>query len=222
MLFKNHKEPNRDLIPWREQMRLFSILALTVIVIFSTLTFAQEENKTNEGPKVYMPYAKSKDHMVVGVEFPGYHMRYDLAQAANIFMVLLPDGFDDMQKTPVYFCIDTLSLSGYTAEETFEHDLKSLDEDNKGLKIVKRSDGQKLSKVGNCYGAEVVYPGKDRPFPFEVFYICKSRSDKYAILLSLGARDKNSLKEHLPNFLKWANAPQIVTDHKIIEFPGKD
>jgi hypothetical protein len=190
-------------------------------MLFPTINFAQTKDANKEGSRIYMPYSKSKDHMVVGVEIPGYHMRYDIAQSFNIFMVLLPDGFDDMEKTPVYFSIDTFALDTFTVKETFENDIKTLSKDIKGLKVVEKFDGKKLSKAGECYGAEVEYP-KDSKFPYEVFYFCKNNSNKYAILLSIGAKDKKSLNKHLPNFIKWANAPQIVTDYKIVEFPKKN
>lgn len=190
-------------------------------MLFSAINVAQAKDADKEGPRVYMPYAKSKDHMVVGVELPGYHMRYDIAQSSNIFMVLLPDGFDDMDATPVYFSIDTFALGNFTVKETFENDIKTLTKENTGLKIINKFDGKKLSKAGECYGAEFAYP-KERKFPHEVFYFCKNKSNKYAILLSIGAKDKKSLSNHLPNFIKWANAPQIVTDYKVIEIPGKN
>jgi len=168
-----------------------------------------------------MPYSKAKDHMVVGIELPGYHMRYDIAQSSNIFMVLLPDGFDDMRKTPVYFSIDTLALYEFSVKETFDNDIEALTADINGLRVVHEFDGKTLHNAGECYGAELAYPRKGRPFPNEIFYICKNKSNMYAILLSIGARDRNSMEKHLPDFIKWANAPQVVTDYKVIEFPEK-
>jgi hypothetical protein len=181
--------------------------------------FAADKDARKEGPRVYMPYSKAKDHMVVGVELPGYHMRYDIAQSSNIFMVLLPDGFDDMRKTPVYFAIDTLPLYELSVRELFESEIEALTGNISGLRVVKTFDGKDLSKAGQCHGAELAYPEKDRPFPSEIFYICQNKSNKYAIVLSLGAKDKKSLKKHRADFIRWANAPQVVTDYKVVEFP---
>ena len=197
------------------------ILIFTVFLLLSGFNVSQAKDDDKDGPRIYMPYAKAKDHMVVGVELPGYHMRYDIAQSANIFMVLLPDGFDDMAATPVYFSIDTFSLGKSTVKETFENDIKTLTKEEPGLKVVNRYDGSKLSKAGECYGAEFAHP-KESKFPYEVFYFCKNKSEKYAIMLSVGAKDKKSLSAHLPSFIKWANAPQIVTDYKVVEFPSKN
>lgn len=197
-----------------------------MVIFVSVLLFlggnvAHAKDGAKDGPRIYMPYAKSKDHMVVGVELPGYHMRYDIAQAANIFMVLLPDGFDDMDTTPVYFSIDTFALGNFTVKETFENDIKTLTKEDPGLKVVKKLDGKNLSKAGECYGAEFAHP-EENTFPYEVFYFCKNKSEKYVILLSIGAKDKKSLSAHLPNFIKWANAPQIVTDYKVDEYPSNN
>lgn len=194
---------------------LFCLIAISCPAVSS----AAAKDAGNEGPRVYMPYARSRDHMVVGVEIPGYHMRYDIAQKANIFMILLPDGFDDMERTPVYFSIDTFALGNHTVKETFANDLAALAKENPGLKILGTFDGSKLPKAGECYGAEFRYRDS-RPFPCEVFYFCRNSSRKYAIMLSIGARDKKSLQRHLPDFITWANGPQIVTDQKIVEFPA--
>jgi hypothetical protein len=192
------------------------------LILFPAIIFAQNKDANKEGPRIYMPYSKAKDHMVVGIELPGYHMRYDIAQSSNIFMVLLPDGFDDMVKTPVYFSIDTLALYEFSVKETFENDIEALTKNINSLRVVNKFDGKNLQNAGECYGAEVAYPGKDRLFPNEIFYICKNKSNKYAILLSIGAKDRKSLENHLPNFIKWANAPQVVTDYKVIELPEKN
>lgn len=194
------------------------VFALIFALLFLGNNTALAKDAEKKGPLVYMPYAKSKDHMVVGIELPGYHMRYDIAQSANVFMTLLPDGFDDMNTTPVYFSIDTFALGNFTVKETFENDIKTLTKENPGLKVINKFDGKKLPKAGECYGAEFAYP-KERKFPFEVFYFCKNKSTKYAIMLSIGAKDRKSLNNHLPSFIKWANAPQIVTDYKVVELP---
>jgi hypothetical protein len=196
-------------------------LVLLALVLFPSIAFAKNKDAAKNELKVYMPYSKARDHMVVGVELPGYHMRYDIAKSSNIFMVLLPDGYDEMGKTPIYFSIDTLALHEFTVKETFDNDIEALSNNTAGLKVVKKFSGKRLDKAGECYGAELTYPAKDRRFSNEVFYICKNKSKTHAILLSIGAKDKKSLKKHLPNFIKWANAPQIVTDYKVIEFPAK-
>ncbi len=199
-------------------MKLISFLVLALI-LFPAIVFAKSKDADKKELKVYMPYSKAKDHMVVGIELPGYHMRYDIAKSSNIFMVLLPDGFDDMGKTPIYFSIDTMAFYKFSVKETFENDIEALTKNIKGLKVVKKFNGKKLKKAGECYGAELAYPEKDRRFSNEIFYICKNKSKTYAILLSIGAKDKKSLKKHLPDFIKWANAPQVVTDYKVVEIP---
>lgn len=201
-------------------MKTISLVVLALI-LFPAIIFAQDKDANKKELKVYMPYSKARDHMVVGIELPGYHMRYDIAKSSNIFMVLLPDGYDEMGKTPIYFSIDTLALHEFSVKETFDNDIEALTKNTAGLKVVKRFNGKKLKKAGECYGAQLAYPAKGRRFSSEVFYICKNKSKEYAILLSIGAKDKRSLKKHLPNFIKWANAPQIVTDYKVIEFPNK-
>jgi hypothetical protein len=188
-------------------------------ILFPAIIIAQDKDANKEGPRIYMPYSKARDHMVVGVELPGYHMRYDIAQSSNIFMVLLPNGFDDMRKTPIYFAIDTLALYEFSVKETFENDIETLTKKINGLRVVKKFDGKTLSKAGECYGAELAYSKKDRLFPKEIFYICQNKSNKYAIVLSIGAKDRKSLENHLADFIKWANAPQVVTDYKVVEFP---
>jgi hypothetical protein len=193
-------------------MRAIS-LAMCVLVLFPSVVSAADKDAKKEGPRVYMPYSKAKDHMVVGVELPGYHMRYDIAQSSNIFMVLLPDGFDDVRKTTVYFAIDTLPLYELSVKELFEKDIEALTGNIGDLRVLRKFDGTDLSKAGECHGAELAYPEKDRPFP------SKNKSDEYAIVLSIGARDEKNLKKHRANFIRWANAPQVVTDYKVVEIP---
>jgi hypothetical protein len=191
---------------------------LLLLLPFSVV--AQEKNK-KEGPLMYMPYSKTKDHMVVGIEIHGYHMRYDIAQHSNIFMVLLPDGYKDMRDTPVYFAIDTTPLLNFTVKETFNNDIEALKKMEPGLNVIKTYDGSKTKKAGECYGAKLKHPMDGRPFPNEIFYVCKNKSNKYAIIISLGARNKEKLAEHYNNFIKWVNAPQMVTGYKVNEHPKK-
>ena len=166
-----------------------------------------------------MPYSANKDHMVIGTEIHGYRMRYDLAQQNGIFMVLLPDGYESMAKTPVYFAIDTLSLDGGSLENLYTHDLQGILKGEPATRIMQRDLGSELSRAGTCLGAELMYPEDRRAFPWELVYICKSRSKRYAIMLSLGARAERELRKHYPEFVKWADAPQVVTDQRIAIWP---
>lgn len=197
-------------------MKHVLVLALISICMTGGVGSAQENKKPEAGPNIYMPYARSRDHMVVGVEIAGYHMRYDIAQKYDFFMALLPDKYNTLDDAPAYFAINTFSFAGYTVKQTLENDLKGIKEISKKLKVVKRMDGSLIPKAGECYGAELAYPEDERQFPYEVFYFCKSQSKHYAIMMTLGAKTKKDLKEHMPNFLVWANAPQIVKDAKIV------
>ncbi len=198
-------------------MKLVLTLALFSFFLTAGAAFGTPDKKPEAGPNVYMPYARSMDHMVIGVEIAGYHMRYDIAQEYDFFMVLLPNRYDDLDDAPVYFAINTFPFDGYTVKQTLENDLKALKKTSRNLKITRRMDGSLIPKAGKCYGAELAYPENERQFPYEAFYFCKSRSKRYAIMMSLGAKTKNDLKKHMGNFLVWANAPQIVKDAKIVE-----
>lgn len=197
-------------------MKRVFVLAMVWICMAVGIASGQEKKKPDAGPNIYMPYARSKDHMVVGIEISGYHMRYDIAQEYDFFMALLPDKYKSLDDTPVYFAINTFPFDGYTVKQTLENDLKALKKTSKNLKI-KRMDGSLIPKAGECYGAELAYPENERQFPYETFYFCKSQSKHYAIMMTLGAKTKNDLKKHMGNFLVWANAPQIVKDAKIVE-----
>jgi hypothetical protein len=199
-------------------MKLTTILwsCLCCFSLFASFACAADGKKPEAGPNIYLPYAKSRDHLVVGVDISGYHMRYDLAKRANIFMVLLPDNFKNLDDAPVYFSIDTFALSNYTIKQTLENDLKTMKRESPDLNVVKKMGGSLIPKAGECYGAELAYPENERQFPYEIFYFCKSRSKKYSIMMSMGAKTKADLYQHLPNFLVWADAPQIVKDADII------
>ena len=196
-------------------IRVF-VFAMIWVCMVGGIASAQEKKKPEAGPNIYMPYARSRDHLVVGVEISGYHMRYDIAQEYDFFMALLPDKYNSLDDAPVYFAINTFPFDGYTVKQTLENDLKALKKSSKRLKITKRMDAEQIPKAGECYGAEVAYPEAERQFPYESFYFCKSRSKKYAIMMTLGAKTKKDLEKHMPSFLVWANAPQIVKDAKII------
>ncbi len=194
-----------------------AILLLSLLAPPPVSLAGQDGRGEGDKPRVYMPYAASRDHMVVGIEIPGYHMRYDLAQGNGMFMILLPDGYDSLKGTPAYFAIDTLSLDGGSLQDLFENDLEGILRGEPGTKIVRRELGAKLTRAGTCLGAELAYPPDRRAFPRERFFICRSRSKRYAILLSVGARTRKDLEEHYPRFLEWAEAPQMVTDHTIAD-----
>ncbi len=175
-----------------------------------------KKQMSKEQLKIYLPLAASNDHMVVGMEIPGYHMRYDLAQPRGIFMILLPNGFE-WQDTPVYFAINTFAFDGWTVKSTLHNDIKGIKEADPNLKIVRDDLGKELKSAGECYGAEVEYAKEEgRPFPYERFYFCNSRSKKYALFLSVSARSKKELDKRLNDFIFWADLPQIVVDEKIV------
>jgi len=169
--------------------------------------------------RIYMPYSDNKDHMVIGREIRGYHMRYDLAQQSGIFMVLLPVGYESLARTPVYFAIDTLSLDGGSLENLYNNDLQGIVKGEPGTRIVRRDLGSDLSQAGTCLGAELRYPEERRAFPWERFFICKSRSKRYAIMMSLGARTEKDLTKHYRAFVTWADAPQVVSDQRVVTRP---
>ncbi len=201
--------------------RWMAILSISSLVLMANAVALAEDRKPtrNEELKIYMPYSANKDHMVVGREIPGYQMRYDLAQKSGIFMVLLPEGYNSLRATPAYFSIDTLSLDGGSLKNLYEHDLQGIQKNEPGVKISRRALGSELTRAGTCLGAELAYPEDKREFPWERFFICKSRSKKYAILMSMGARTEQDLSEHYREFISWADAPQIVTDHKVVMIP---
>ncbi len=196
-------------------------LSLSVLMAMTVLPVAAEEKTSGRDQelKVYMPYSTKNDHMVVGREIHGYRMRYDLAQESGIFMVLLPEGYTELSRTPVYFAIDTLSLDDGSLENLYKHDLQGVKKNEPGVKILRKDLGSELTRAGTCLGAELRYPEEKRAFPRERFFICKSRSRNYAIMMSLGARTGRDLEKHYRNFIEWADAPQIVTDHKIVKRP---
>jgi len=197
-------------------MRQLTPCLLFFLFIAGNAAGAEDRNMPAAGPNIYMPYAKSRDHFVVGVEIEGYHMRYDLAKKSNIFMVLLPDGFSSLEDTPIYFAINTFRFKGQTVNDAFKEDLASLKESAKNLHVVKEMAGDLIPKAGECHGAELAYPEDERQFPYEIYYVCKSRSKEYVIALSMGAKKQKDLNQHLSNFLFWANAPQIVKDGKVV------
>ena len=197
---------------------LVAVLVVSLSAL-AVLTAGEVKAPQSEELRIYMPYSANKDHMVIGTEIHGYNMRYDLARQNGIFMVLLPNGYESMAKTPVYFAIDTLSLDGGSLENLYAHDLQGIVKGEPDTRILRRNLGSELSRAGTCFGAELMYREDRRAFPWERFFICKSRSKRYAIMLSLGARTERELRKHYPAFVKWADAPQVVTDHRIAIWP---
>ncbi len=198
------------------------ILGFMCIMISSLLYLGEGAGQKSKNPELncYMPYSVKRDHMVVGCEIPGYHMRYDLAKQSNIFMVLLPNGFDSLESSPVYFSIDTLSLDGGSLKELFDHDIEGIVADKPGTKIVKNLQHKlNIKTEGDCLGAQLAYPKELAAFPFETFFVCNTGSKKYAIMVSMGARTEKDLMSHQAAFMKWVDIPQMVKDAKI--FDGK-
>jgi hypothetical protein len=203
----------------RRIVALFLSLSGLVAITIPPAVAEEKMAGRDQELKIYMPYSSQNDHMVVGREIPGYQMRYDLAQESGIFMVLLPEGYTSLRKTPIYFAIDTLSLDGGSLKNLYEHDLQGIQKNEPGVKVLKRDLGTELTRAGTCLGAELRYPEDKREFSWERFFICKSRSKNYAIMMSLGARTGRDLEKHYRNFIEWADAPQIVTDHKVVKKP---
>lgn len=183
------------------------------------------EPKTSEDAKngdltCYMPYSVRHDHMVMGCEIQGYHMRYDLAQQWHIFMVLLPNGVNSIEKAGTYFSIDTFDLNGGSMKQLFEADIKGIQAKRPGTKLVKQlAHKLPLGERGECVGAEIEYSKKLTAFPNEIYFMCDGGSGKYAIMLSLGARTQKQLVEAEPLFLKWMDVPQVIRDMKITTVP---
>ncbi len=196
-----------------------AIAAILLVLTAGALPARGPEQVPGE-PRVYMPCSASDDHMVIGAEISGYHMRYDLAKDHGLFMILLPDGYDSLARAPVYFAIDTLSFEGGTLDNLYEEDILAILEDEPGTRALRQDLGPELTRAGRCLGAELAYPEDRRAFPRERFFICKSpASQKYAILLSLGARDQQEMELHYPSFLSWADIPQMVHDSKVVLQP---
>ncbi len=212
-------------------MRLFAVL-VCFIVLFSASVLAEEE-KSPAKPACYMPTSVRHDHMVMGCEIPGYHMRYDMAQAVHIFMVLLPDGKDDLEQVPAYFALDTLPHDeGMPLDQFFDADLKGVLSKRPALKVVKRLTHTLHSgkNEGACVGAILLYPkgegnllqGKRTKFPYEAYFFCEAGSSHYLLLAAMEAVSKKELDDAMPAFLKWLDVPQRIADADIYNMtPGK-
>lgn len=176
----------------------------------------------------YQSIANSEDHMVLGCEIPGYHMRYDLAKPRKIFMVLLPDGADGFEQAQAYFALDTFPLYGGSVQSLFEADWKGTAKKLPGSKVVKRLKHVLHFKGvdGPCFGQTVVYPkghgnlfqSKRANFRYETYYFCRTGSRDYALFASLEAVSQKALDKATPAFMKWLDQPQMVMPYD----PAKD
>lgn len=185
----------------------------TLIVTFFLFTPNQAISKKEN--KCYMPYSANKDHIVTGCDIDGFHMRYDIAKQAGIFMVILPDGYDQLPDSPVFFTADTLSLENKTLKNLFDADLKNILEKKSNIQLITKKLKPKPKKMGNCLGGELILTGS--PFPYERYFICKNDSKKYAIQIQIQAKTKDDLLKYFPFFLKWADVPQFVKDFTVVE-----
>ncbi len=194
-----------------------SLLGAALIFLPTTLSAAElpEDGESRKPEKeCYMSYSDNKDHMVMGCEVDGYHMRYDLAQQGNLFMVMLPDGIDSVEKTPVLFMTTTYPLNGRSLIRLFEDDLEGVLNNKPGTTLVRKILKETPANMGECAGAEITVTAANAHFPYQRYFFCKNGSDKYSILVSVITRTKRDLNEHYEGFVKWANVPQVVTDHK--------
>jgi len=121
--------PMVDYTQYREMIKIILILPL----VTSLVALGAPKQKL----ECYLPYASSKDHIVSGCEIDGYHLRYDIAKDAGIFMAVLPNGFRGLEDTPTFFAINTLSFDGNSLKKLFENDQKGMLTDNPKTKVVK-------------------------------------------------------------------------------------
>lgn len=170
------------------------------------------------GMTCYMPYSASRDHVVTGCEIAGYRMNYDAAQAFGILMVLLPDGVKSTRHAPLYFGVDALPYKGRSFRAVFRADLKRLRAQRPGTRILKRLHHRLPGKRGGaCQGAALAYPYHAAYLRYETYFVCRSRSKRYALVLVMGAKSRARMKAAMPDFLKWMNVPQAVRDVKVRE-----
>jgi hypothetical protein len=183
----------------------------------------QQEPAAASGLTCYMPYAASRDHLVTGCEVPGYRMQFDLAKSWGMFMVLLPDGAS-VETARVYFALDTPDLRGQPVTRLFENDLKGLQANRPGTRVLKRLTHTlplpgAAKGHGQCAGVSVAYPAQNSHFPFETYFICDGGSKRYALMLSLSAMSQQEMDAAMPAFLKWMDVPQTVRDVEVRPAP---
>jgi hypothetical protein len=203
-------------------MRLFVLVALALLLIASfcfSADLGTDNRKKGSDLKCYLPYSVKKDHMVAGCEVSGYHIRYDLAQEAGAFMILLPNGARSLGEASTYFSIQTFPFDGRSLKQILEVDVKEILDNNPGTKIVKNLAHKQPSSTGGgiCVGTELAYPAQSAAFPSEAFYMCDTGSNTYAIMLSLGGRNRKAMLEAYPTFMKWVDVPQTVKDADIVD-----
>lgn len=174
------------------------------------------------GMSCYMPEAASMDHLVMGCPVPGYHMRYDLAQKLNIFMVLLPDGVKSLDDAPRYFALDTLPFRGASPQALLDADFKGVLAQRPGTRVLKKlTHALPGKRGGQCAGLTLAYPKEQADFPYETYFICNAGSEHYALLLSLNTRSRTEMAAAMPDFMKWMDEPQSVVDARIYDMTGK-
>lgn len=196
-------------------MRLLAICiaALLVIPASAWAKDAGDGGRAASGMTCYMPYSASRDHVINGCEIAGYRMNEAAADAFGILMVLLPDGVKSVRDTPLYFGVDTLPLKGRSLGAVLNADLKRLRAQRPGTRILKRLHHRLPGKGGGaCLGVALTYHNHAAYLPYENYFVCRSRSKHYALVLVLGAQSLERMRAAMPDFLKWMDVPQAVRD----------
>jgi hypothetical protein len=203
-------------------MRPFASVVLASLLIASvcfSADISSENGKKGADLKCYLPYSVKKDHMVAGCEVSGYHVRYDLAQENGAFMILLPNSAHSLKEASTYFSIQTFPFDGRSLKQILDVDVREILDNNPGTKIVKNLAHKQPSATGGgtYVGTELAYPAQSAAFPSESFYMCDTGSNTYAIMLSLGGRNRKVMLEAYPTFMKWVDVPQMVKDADILD-----
>jgi hypothetical protein len=199
-------------------MRLLAV-CIAALFTFAAPAWAQggAGGLAPSGMTCYMPYSASRDHVVTGCEIPGYRMNYAAAQAFGILMVLLPDGVASVRNTPLYFGVATLPFKGRSLNALLAADFRRLRARRPGTRILEHlSHRLPIRAAGkdsaSCVGLALAYPRHVAYLPYETYFICRSASQRYALVLVLGAESRARMKAAMPDFLKWMDVPQAVRD----------
>jgi len=202
-------------------MKVFASVVLAILLtapIYLSAQLGSQAEEKEPGLKCYLPYSVKKDHMVMGCEVSGYHMRYDLAQKIGVFMILLPDDANSIEEAVTYFSIQTFAFDGKSLKELLDADVKDILQRRPGTNVVKNLAHKiPLAAGGNCIGAELAFPKQSSAFPSESFYFCDAGSKNYAVMFSLGARSKEAMDGAYPSFMKWIDVPHRIKDATILE-----